>query len=101
MILQRINAISCGRLLGALYAGIGFMVGVLFSLLSLAGVVAANPQEEGIVVPSIVGIGAFIILPVLYGLMGFIGDIIFAFLYNVVASVVGGIEFDMQERVLE
>jgi len=95
MIIKRIDVISCGKVLGALYALLGLIVGALFSLSSLVGLAAADQGADGNV-PMLFSFGAIILFPVLYGLMGFIGGIIGAALYNVVASVVGGVKLDVQ-----
>jgi hypothetical protein len=42
------------------------------------------------------GIGALIFLPIMYGIFGFIAGVIGAFLYNVIAGVVGGIEIETE-----
>ena len=95
MIVRQIEPFSCGKVLGALHALIGLIAGAFFSLFSLVGAVAAQGTEK--VIPMLFGLGAIVLLPVIYGVMGFIGGIIGALLYNVVASVVGGIEIDVQE----
>ncbi|NOY43427.1 MAG: hypothetical protein GXP26_16530 [Planctomycetes bacterium] len=95
MVIKKIEAFSCGKVLGALYALAGLIFGGIFSLISLVGVAGAAQGADG-VAPMLFGLGAIIILPVMYGIMGFIGGIIGAALYNVVASVVGGIELEIQ-----
>ena len=42
------------------------------------------------------GAAAIIVLPIFYGVLGFVFSLIGAALYNVVASVVGGVELDVQ-----
>ena len=96
MILQRIDPGSCGKVLGSLYAVLGFLFGVFVSLVSLVGAVAPRVDFQGMVVPSVLGLGALIIFPVVYGLIGWILGMIGAALYNVVASFVGGIEIDIR-----
>ena len=94
MIVNSIGVLSVGKMFGALYALLGVIIGAFFSLISIIGV-AAGAQNAG---PAalLVGAGAIIILPVFYGLLGFVGGIIMAVLYNVVASVTGGIEFELK-----
>ena len=41
------------------------------------------------------GAGAVVILPIVYGCIGFVGGLIMAPLYNLVAKVVGGIEVEL------
>jgi len=42
------------------------------------------------------GVGAIIVAPIMYACFGFIGALIGAALYNVVAGIVGGIELDVE-----
>jgi hypothetical protein len=40
------------------------------------------------------GAGSIIILPICYGIIGFIGALLSAFIYNIAAKVTGGVEVD-------
>ena len=74
---------------------LGIVFGILYGAISL------------IIVPFILiislshGGGArallLIFLPVIYAVMGFIGGVISAFVYNLVAKWTGGVEFTTQE----
>jgi len=44
-----------------------------------------------------IGVAAVIVLPLFYGLLGFIGGIITAALFNLVASMVGGVEIELSQ----
>jgi hypothetical protein len=44
------------------------------------------------------GVGAIVVLPILYGVAGFVGGILGAAIYNVIASIVGGIEFEIVQQ---
>lgn len=44
-----------------------------------------------------IGVGAIIVFPLLYGFLGFIAGIIGAALFNLVASMVGGVEIELSE----
>jgi hypothetical protein len=101
MVLKRIGALSCGKVMGTLYAAMGLILGGIFALISLAGVAlpqAPNADANPATVFFGVGVAAVIIFPIMYGIIGFIGGIIVAAIYNVVASVVGGLEFDLESR---
>jgi hypothetical protein len=98
MILKSVGVVSVGKVLGCLYALLGLIVGAVISLLAMAGLAVGRPpqnQPQG-VAAIIMGVGAIIVLPIFYGLVGFIGGIISAALYNLVASVVGGIELELR-----
>ncbi|MEX0714561.1 MAG: hypothetical protein WD278_19650 [Pirellulales bacterium] len=93
MVVKSIGVLSAGKVLGCLYVLLGLIIGAMFSLLSLAGV-AAGGQDAG-AAAFLFGIGAIVIIPLFYGTVGFIGGIIMAALYNVVASLAGGIELEL------
>jgi hypothetical protein len=42
------------------------------------------------------GVGAIVLLPILYGCMGFVVSLVGAWLYNLAAGAVGGIELTVQ-----
>jgi hypothetical protein len=44
-----------------------------------------------------IGVGAIIVFPLLYGFLGFLAGIIGATLFNLVASMVGGIEIELSQ----
>lgn len=84
-----------------IYAAIGFLIGGLFSLFALLGLAfqgtPLGPGQNAVspLIGAIVGIGAIIAFPILYGAMGFLFAWIGAWLYNLIASRVGGIEIDI------
>ena len=86
--LQRVAQVQCGVVLGALYAAIS-LIFVPFVLL-----VTMIAPKNGNNLPFFGGGIVFVILiPILYGVLGFIGGIISAAIYNLIASWTGGIEF--------
>lgn len=88
--LKRIGVWSAGIFGGA--AGVigGLVGGGIFFLLSMAGAQLGNqgPQALGM------GAGALVFLPLLYGFFGFIGGLLNAYVYNIVAGLSGGIEME-------
>lgn len=94
MILKSIGVLSAGKILAALYVLVAFIVGGLFSLVSLAGFAAGGGQDGG-AMALLFGAGAVVVLPVVYGVMGFVTGVIMAALYNLMAHFVGGIELEL------
>jgi len=78
-----------------LYAVIGLIVGGIFSLVAIAGGFGANTQGSSMI-GAMIGTGSIIMFPIIYGCMGFIGSLIVAAIYNVLAGAVGGVEVDLQ-----
>jgi hypothetical protein len=99
MTITRVGPLSCAKVAGLLYVVIGLIAGGLFSLVAMAGgfaAAAASPSNDAGAFAALFGVGAIIILPICYGVFGFIGTLIMAGLFNVAAGMVGGIEVDAQ-----
>ena len=95
MVIKRIGPMSCAKIAGTLYAILGIVVGGVFSLAALAGAFATS-SEETPAFPMLFGAAAIVVFPLLYGCLGFVMALISAWLYNVLAGWVGGIELDLQ-----
>lgn len=95
MVIRRFEPLSVGKVAGVLYAAVGFVVGIIVSLAATIGGLAGR-TEFGALTGGLVGIGAIIVLPIFYGVLGFIVALIAAWLYNLAAGYVGGIEIDLQ-----
>lgn len=97
MILRRIGAVSLGKVFGILYALLGLVIGALFALLSLvgAGIGAAASGDEAWL-GAFFGVGAIIILPIFYGVIGFIGGLLTGLFYNLAAGIVGGVQVELE-----
>jgi len=98
MVLKRVGPVSCAKISGVLYAVMGFFLGAFFSLIALAGGMASQTTgSTGFgAFGAIMGVGAILLLPIFYGVAGFVFTLIGAWLYNVFAGLVGGIEMDLQ-----
>jgi hypothetical protein len=105
MIINRVRPLSVGKIAAFLYAIIGLFVGAVIAVFALfgglaSGAAAAGGDSEAPAAAfgalfGVAGIAAIVIAPLAYGIMGFIGAVIMAFIYNMVARVVGGIEVDV------
>ena len=98
MVITRVNALSVAKVAAVLYAGLGLLVGALFSLIGMLGVGAALSGQEGAGRAGMIfGVGAIIIMPICYGILGFIVSFISASLFNVAAGMTGGIEVETRQ----
>lgn len=95
MVITRIAPLSCGKIAAVLYGGVGLIVGVIVSVVSLAGGFRGD-SLFGPLAGGLIGVGAIVLLPIFYGGLGLIGAIIASWLYNAAASVAGGIEVDVK-----
>jgi ABC-type multidrug transport system permease subunit len=98
MVIRRISPLSCAKVAGTLYALMGLLIGVCVSLFFLLlGSQIDSAQMRGPIVGLLFGAGAVIVLPIFYGVLGFVTTAIFAVLYNLTAGLVGGIEVDVDQ----
>ena len=96
--ITKFGPLQLGKMLGALYAAMSLLFVPFFILFSMIGAMA--PQQSGQEMPQgfIVGFGFALIFiaPLFYGLMGFITGLIGAFVYNLIAKKIGGIEVEVE-----
>lgn len=100
MVITRVAPLSCARIAAALYALMGLAIGIVVSLFSLAGGFAttaflADPTRP-VGFGRLWGVGAIFVFPLLYGMLGFVGAVVAAWLYNTIAKFTGGIEVDLR-----
>jgi hypothetical protein len=95
MVVKRIGVASVAKIYGAISAAIGLLVGVFFAMASIVGAGLAEGTDGAFLGP-IFGIGAIIMAPIFYGVMGLIGGAIGAVLYNVFAGMVGGVSIEVE-----
>jgi len=80
-VVVRVAPLQAAKLVGVLYVILG-AIGVPFFLLAV-----------GDQIP----LGFAILIPLLYGLSGFIGTLVMCWLYNVLAARLGGVEVEVSE----
>jgi hypothetical protein len=93
MVVRSVAPLSVAKVAGVLYALIGLIFGAVVALAALAGAFAG--ADDAGIVGSIMGVGAIVVLPLFYGCMGFVTTLIGAWLYNLVAGMIGGIRFEV------
>jgi hypothetical protein len=100
MVIRRISPLSAGKLAGVLYAVMGLIIGIVFALIGMLGAAAGamSDSEAGALPGMLFGVGAIVIMPVFYGVLGFVMSAFMAWLYNLVAGLVGGLEIEIEQR---
>ena len=90
--LTNVNPLKLGITLAVIYGimSLVFMIPI-FLIMSLVGAASARTGPQAL--PAIFS-GVFVIfLPIIYAVLGFIGGVIAAFIYNLVAKWTCGVEF--------
>lgn len=93
MRLTHIGPLSLAKVAFVVYGALGLIVGGMFAVATVLGsTLSATAGEESALFGALFGVGAIVIFPVLYGCMGAIASLVMAWLYNLVAGFVGGVE---------
>ena len=95
MVITRVGPLSCAKIAAALYAVMGLIMGAIFSFVAAAGAFAGASQDTPMF-PMMFGAASIVFFPIMYACFGFVGSLIAAALYNLLAGAVGGIELDLQ-----
>src|SRR5688500_9213103 len=95
MTIKRVGPLSCAKTGAALNGVIGLLAGILFSLAAMFGAFAGGDGPSGMF-GAIFGTWGIVILPIFCACLGFVMTLIMAVIYNALASVVGGVEVDIQ-----
>jgi hypothetical protein len=100
MMVKRIGIGSAAKLSGAMYGAMGLIAGLIFGLAALFGAglaqMAGADEAPPAFVGALFGVGAIVLLPLLYGLLGLVIGAITAGLYNLFARLVGGLVVEME-----
>jgi hypothetical protein len=89
--LTNISPLRAGIVLGVLYGLLGLIFVPFFLLLALFGAKSGGPFA------AFGGVFFAVLFPVIYAVAGFIGGIIAAAVYNLVAKWTGGLEFEVRD----
>ena len=95
MVVTHIGVASVAKIYGAISASFGLLIGIVVALASLIGA-GVSASEDTIPFAPLLGVGAVVALPILYGVMGLIAGAVGALLYNVFAGLVGGVRLDVK-----
>ncbi len=87
--LVRISVMRAELVLVAFYGVVAVILVPVFLVLGAIGL------KTGGVDLAATGIGFAVLMPLIYAAFGFVGGVIFAALYNLVAKLTGGFEFEL------
>jgi hypothetical protein len=91
--LRRVGVLSMAKMTGALCLIIGAVFAILF------GVIFSSLPMGGAGMPGLgrgMGVGMVIVAPLFYGVFGFVFGAFYAWVYNLVAGIAGGLELDLE-----
>lgn len=91
-ILKSVGVMSVARIMGLVYGCMGLIFVPLFLLFGILGSIAGQNKNP---IAGVVGIVLAILMPFLYGLIGFVAGAIGALLYNLLSKWTGGFELEL------
>jgi hypothetical protein len=91
--LKSVAPLQAGKLAALVYGALGLLFLPFFLVISLVGSQMPGPQKVGFMA---MGVGFAVLMPVLYAVMGFVLGCLGAFIYNLAAKWVGGLEFEVE-----
>ena len=99
--IKRMGVFSCAKIYSITLAAMGLIVGVIYGLIFMVvggAMMAGGGRDAGTAGASslVIGLVMMIAIPVMYGIIGFIGGIVGALVYNVAAGIVGGLELEIE-----
>lgn len=94
-ILKSVGVLSVAKILGLIYGCMGLILAPVFLLVGIIGMAAGR---QGAPFAGAFGIVFALLMPLFYGILGFIMGAIGALLYNLFAKLVGGFELEMEFR---
>jgi hypothetical protein len=94
-IVKSVGVMSVAKIMGLLYGCMGVIFIPFFLLVGLVGTLTGQDKMP---FAGVLGIAFAIVMPILYGAMGFIMGAIGALLYNLLAKLIGGFELELDFR---
>ena len=89
--IQKIGVVSAAKIYGIILAVMGFFIGVFLGIVSLiSGLFGSSMIGGGI--GGAIGSLAFILVPFMYGAIGFVLGGVMTLRYNLIAKKLGGLE---------
>jgi hypothetical protein len=94
-IVKSVGVLSVAKIMGMIQACIGLIFAPFFLLIGLLGSMAGQRSTP---FAGMFGVFFALLMPVIYGVMGFLTGAIGGLLYNLFAKLVGGFELEMELR---
>ncbi len=90
--LKSIGVLSLAKIYALIMAVFGLIIGIFYGF----GMMAPIGFSGGMMSGAVAGFLFVILMPVFYGVLGFVSGAITALLYNMFAKWVGGVEVDLK-----
>ena len=95
-IVKSVGVLSVAKIMGLIYACIGLILAPVFLVVGMMGSLMGQDKNP---FAGMAGVVLAVLIPFIYGAMGFIIGAIGALLYNLLAKLVGGFELELEARL--
>jgi len=101
MVIKRFGVFSAAKIYAVVMAGMGLIFGIIYGLIFIifgAAMMVGSGRDTGAAGASslVIGLVMMVAIPIFYGILGFIFGAIGAFIYNVAAGIIGGLEMELE-----
>jgi hypothetical protein len=95
--LKRVGALSFAKMQGAVMGVMGLIIGLIYgAILAVTGIVTLVGGQKAGIMLLVGGVAAVFLAPLFYAALGFLFGALSAWVYNVVAGRIGGIELELE-----
>lgn len=99
--IKRMGVFSCAKITAVVMAALGIIIGVIYALFFMivgGAMLAGGGRDTGAAGVSgvVIGLIMLVVIPIFYGVMGFIMGAIGGVAYNVAAPSMGGLEVELE-----
>jgi hypothetical protein len=101
MTVKRIGVLSLAKMQGVVMAVVGLIIGLIYGIFFMifsAVMMSSGAQGSGSAAAGGVvgGLAMMLIIPVFYAVLGFAVGALSAFIYNIAARSIGGVELELE-----
>jgi len=94
---KRFGILSVAKIQSAVMGAMGLFIGLIYAvILTVTGIIAVIGGTKAGIMMIVGAVAAVVLVPILYAVIGFVFGALSAWVYNIVAGRVGGIELELE-----
>ena len=94
---KRFGILSVAKIQSAVMGVMGLFIGLIYAvILTVTGIIAVIGGTKAGIMMLVGAVAAVVLVPILYAVIGFVFGALSAWVYNIVAGRVGGIELELE-----
>ena len=94
---KRFGILSVAKIQSAVMGAMGLFIGLIYAvILTVTGIIAVIGGTKAGIMMIVGAVAAVVLVPIFYAVIGFVFGALSAWVYNIVAGRVGGIELELE-----